>query len=257
MFDFSDKTILMIGGISDLAAGVAGVFKEAGAQLLVVHDGEIDSERLRTYPEALLIKTSLEDPVKLTTTLSDHPFQTAVICPGWFRHRPFMDAPFSDIEDAYRINFERAIYAAQAAANCLIAQNQGGAIVFLSSIVSKMPMIETNIVGSSLASLEVIATMSAVDLARFSIRVNVVAAGWIEGSWSAPLVGPDGMMKAPSDIPAGKPGSVQSVGNACCFLASPLADYITGAVLPVDGGFMLTKSVSSITLPGHIDGFLI
>ena len=242
MFDFSNQTVLLIGGVNDLAAGVAAVFKKAGASLLVVHDAEADLDDLRLYPDATFVEASFEDPVELTSVLANSVFQTAVISPGWFNHRPFMDSSFSDVEAAYRVNFEQATYAAQAAAKRLIAQGQGGAILFLSSVVSKMPMIETNIAGSSLASLEVIATMSAVELAQFGIRVNVVAAGWIDGSWSDPILGADRIMKEPSDIPTGKPGSAASVGNACCFLASPLADYITGVVLPVDGGFMLTKS---------------
>ena len=242
MFDFSDQTVLLIGGVSDLAAGVAAVFKEAGAQLLVVYAPGANEEVLRTYPDAALREGALDNPVELAALLSDHVFQTVVVCPGWFKHQPFMKSEVEDIGEAYRINFEYATFAAQAAAKRLITQGNGGAMIFLSSVVSKMPLVETNLVGSSLASLEVIATMSAVDLAQHGIRVNVVAAGWVEGLWSAALVGRDGRMKEPSDIPAGKLGSAQSVGNACCFLASPMADYITGVVLPVDGGFLLTKS---------------
>ena len=249
MFDFSDQTVLMIGGVSDLAAGVAAVFKEAGAHLMVVYDSDAHREALNAYPEAVLLEASFADPVDLKSRLTNCTFQSVVISPGWFDHRPFMSSRFSDIESAYKINFEYSIYAAQAAAKCLIAQGNGGAMIYLSSVVSKMPMIETNLVGSSLASIEVIATMSAIELAQYDIRVNVVAAGWIEGSWSVPLIESDGNMKAPSDIPAGKPGSAKSVGNACCFLASPMADYITGITLPVDGGFMLTKSAIKSPYP--------
>ena len=244
MFDFSGQTVLMIGGVSDLAAGVARAFSEAGAQLLIAHPSGSDQLLLSTYPEASRIEVSLDAPEALALQLADYTLNTAVICPGWFDHRPFMESKYSDVEDAYRINFEQSTYAAQAAAKRMIVQREGGAIVFLSSVVSKTPMIETNLVGSSLASIEVIATMSAVELAPHDIRVNVVAAGWIEGSWSTPLAGANGQLKEPSDIPAGKLGTAKSVGNACCFLASPMADYITGIVLPVDGGFMLTKSAA-------------
>ena len=223
MFDFSGQTVLMIGGLSDLAAGVAAVFKEAGADVLVVHSPGSDLEPGNAYPEATFVATPLDDPEALVAHLSTFAFQTAVICPDWFEHARFMDARPEDIDQAYQRNVEHAIYAAQAAAKRLIQQGNGGAMVFLSSVVSKMPMIETNLVGSSLASLEVIATMSAVDLAAYGIRVNVVAAGWIKGSWSAPLLESDGTMKNPADIPVGGLGSTRSVGHACCFLASPLS----------------------------------
>ena len=242
MIDFSGQTVLMIGGLSDLAAGVAAVFKEAGADLLVAYGSAGDQEVLSMYPASSLLKTSLEDPVAIASSLAEHTFNTAIICPGWFQHRPFMDASMIDVENAYTYNFEQTTYAAQAAAKRLIALGNGGSLIFLSSVVSNTPMIETNLVGSSLASLEVIARMAAVDLAPYGIRVNVVSGGWAEGSWSAPIVDKEGQMKEPSDIPAGRLGSVHDVGNACCFLASSIADYITGAVLPVDGGFSLTKS---------------
>ena len=240
----------MIGGVSDLAAGVATVFRDAGAQLVVVHASDADREVLNVYPEATYLETSLDDPSEIASCLSGCTFQTVVVCPGWFAHQAFLSSSFTDIERAYRANFEQAVYAAQAAAKRLIALKEGGAMIFLSSVVSKVPMIEMNLAGSSLASIEVIATMSAVELAEYSIRVNVVAAGWMECSWSSPLIGSGGKVKEPSDIPAGKLGSAKSVGNACCFLSSPMADYITGVVLPVDGGFMLTKSAIKSPYPG-------
>ncbi|MBX2819619.1 MAG: SDR family oxidoreductase [Rhodothermaceae bacterium] len=244
MFDLSDQTVLMIGELSDLAAGVAAVFKEAGAEILVVYNSTSDPNLLRLYPDGTYLETSLYDPIELASTLANYTFQTVVISPGWFQHRSFLDSNASDIENAYRINFEHAIYSAQSAAKRLIEQGEGGVILFLSSVVSKMPTVETNLVGSSLASLEVIATMAAVDLAQYGIRVNVVAAGWLENSWAEPLLGVEGRMKEPTDIPLGKVGSTKSVGQACCFLASPMAEYITGVVLPVDGGFTLTKSLA-------------
>ena len=250
MFDFSNQTVLCIGGVSDLAAGVATAFSEAGAQLLIVHEAGVNEEVLHSYPEADFMEAPLDDPEGLQSLLAHQFFRTAVICPGWFDHRPFMACDLADIEDAYRQNFEYATYGAQAAAKRLIALGEGGAMIFLSSVVSKMPMVETNLVGSSLASLEVVATMSAVDLAQHNIRVNVVASGWVEGTWSLPLLGPDGKMRESTDIPAGKIGSARSVGNACCFLASPMADYITGVVLPVDGGFLLTKSAAQSPYAG-------
>lgn len=232
----------MIGGLSDLASEVATVFEEAGAEILVVYNSTSDPNLLSGYPDGAYVETSLDDPIELASTLARYAFHTAVICPGWFQHRSFLGSSISDIESAYRINFEQATYSAQLAAKRLIELGESGVILFLSSVVSKMPMVETNLVGSSLASLEVIASMAAVDLAQYGIRVNVVVAGWLNYSWSAPLLVAEGKLKEPADIPLGRAGSAAAIGHACCYLASSMADYITGVVLPVDGGFMLTKS---------------
>jgi NAD(P)-dependent dehydrogenase (short-subunit alcohol dehydrogenase family) len=67
--------------------------------------------------------------------------------------------------------------------------------------------------------------------AKDRIRVNCVQAGQIEGT-------PDGEVMASSSVPLGRPGTVQDIAEAVAFLASDEAYYITGYVLPVDGGML-------------------
>ena len=244
----------MLGGVHDISVGIAHVFRRAGVSLIIAYQPSTTTvDTLRMLPEAHLIRVNPDDPIKLVNQLADLSFQTAIISPGWFAHEPFMKTSAEDIDAAFTINFENATYAAQAAAKRLIALNQGGSIIFLSSVVSLMPIVHTNLTGSSLTAIKVIAQMAAVELAPHNIRVNVVAAGWVEGAWSAPLLAENGNMYTQSDIPAGKSDSPASIGNACCFLASPLADYITGIVLPVDGGFLLTKSASKSPYPDELN----
>ncbi len=234
----------MLGGISDVSKGIANAFKHAGAELIIVHHVLHQEDVRGELPTENLIEVNLEDPPAIAAKISTLSFQTAVICPGWFSHMPFMLSDPTDIDEAFSFNFEQATFAAQAAAKQLIVQGQGGSIIFISSVAGLTPMVHTNLAGSSLAAIEVIAKMAAVDLAPHNIRVNTVAAGWTKGDWSTPLLNPAGEMHEPSDIPAGQAGSALAVGHTCCFLTSPYAAYITGVVLPVDGGFLLTKSAA-------------
>jgi 3-oxoacyl-[acyl-carrier protein] reductase len=87
--------------------------------------------------------------------------------------------------------------------------------------------------------------MAAVDLGAHNITVNVVARGWIDVDWARPFLHTEGRAFVEEGIPVGRIGRTEDVGALCCFLASEAAQYITGAVIPVDGGYTLTRSAGT------------
>ena len=239
MIDLSGKKVLILGGAHEIAQGVAEAFRIAGARVALGTHSESTSNGFEHF------QAPLHDPEVLAEELLERDFDSVIISPGWFEHGTFLSMSLADIDKALSANFEYATYAAQAAAKSLIHRKQAGSIIFLSSVAGLMPMIHTNLAGSTLAAIHVIARMAAVDLAPHQIRVNVVASGWVDKNWSQDMVRTDGFMLTPEDIPMGNAGSTQSVGDACCFLVSSLSRYITGIILPVDGGFLLTKSAAA------------
>ncbi len=239
MIDLSGNSVLILGSQHDVAAGVVASFQNLGAKVIIGSDTPKPDTAGISY-----IKTTLDDLLLLADQLAACAFDTVIISPGWFEQRPFLDMTAENIDSAFTTNFEHATYAAQAAAKSLITREQSGSIIFISSVAGLMPMVHSNLVGSSLAAIHVVARMAAVDLAPYNIRSNVIAVGWVDDAWSKEMLSETGFMHTPADIPLGNAGSISSVGDACCFLASPLSHYITGAILPVDGGFMLTKSAS-------------
>lgn len=253
-FDFTGRRVLFLGGIHEIMFGVAEAFANAGAHLILTYKA---GEATPAIPAALsastLLPVVLNDPQQLEETLASLSFDTAIISPGWFSHAAFMDGEAAEVyqamDDAFDANFTDSTFAAQAAARHMLANQQRGNIIFLSSVVSKIPMVKTSLTGASLAAIDVVARMAAIDLAPHGVRVNIVAAGWITGNWSAPLLTDQDRMYTPDDIPLNKAGSPADIGHACCFLASPMASYITGSVLTVDGGFSLTKSAAASPYP--------
>jgi len=166
-------------------------------------------------------------------------FQVAVIAPGWFASKPFMDSTRADWDAALGANVEAMITTGQVIARSLLAQHNGGRIIFLSSVTALKSLKGYSIAGTSLAALHVIAQMAAVDLAPHGITVNVVSRGLSE------LAIDDAQIAA--QIPIGRLSQSADVGALCVFLASDAASYITGAVIPVDGGYTLTKSGAGLT----------
>ncbi len=166
------------------------------------------------------------------------PFYCAVIVPGWFGEQPFMEAEPAIWDAALAQNFEAMIYGGQAAAKHLIASGNGGRIIYVSSVAALKSLRNMSVLGTSLAALHAVARMAAVDLAAYGITVNVIATGWQESHGASSAL--DSSRPLADTIPAGRLLSADDVCGLCTFLIS--AEYITGAVIPLDGGYQLTKT---------------
>lgn len=112
----------------------------------------------------------------------------------------------------------------------------GAVVINISAPQSTLPMALQAHACSAKAGLDMLTRVLALEWAKDGIRVNAIAPG--------PIAGTEGMARlAPTDEarrvmpPLGRWGSVEDVANACVLLASPLAAYVTGAVLAVDGGW--------------------
>ena len=246
MINLSGQNALIIGEMNQLAEGVASSLALAGADIFVAHKaGSVPPSWDDLQADLTIQAMDFSNPELLTKQMATLPaLHTIVINPGWFAHTPFLEATPEDIEHAVTQNYEQATNIIQAAARHFIQHQIPGSIIMLSSVVSLMPFVHTNLAGSTLAALEVVTKMAAVDLGQYGIRVNIVAAGWLDDERSLPLLTENGQLHTPEDIPLRAIGQTQDVGNVCCFLASELSGYITGTVLPVDGGFLLTKSAA-------------
>jgi NAD(P)-dependent dehydrogenase (short-subunit alcohol dehydrogenase family) len=120
-----------------------------------------------------------------------------------------------------------------------------GSIVFVSAGQAWMPYAAQAHVGAAKAGVDHLMRHLALEWGRYGIRANSVAPGPIEGT--------EGMRRLAGDdeavhrqlraaIPLGRYGTVEDIGQAAVFLASPLASYVTGTVLVVDGGQNLPGS---------------
>jgi 3-oxoacyl-[acyl-carrier protein] reductase len=126
----------------------------------------------------------------------------------------------------------RAFFTAKTAAAGWIENVESGRIVFVVSTASVRPVQGAALDATAGGFLSTIAQVGAVELGGRGITVNVVAHGWVEGDSEGFVEG----------IPAGRLARPSEIAAAIAFLASPAASYVNGAVLPVDGGFWITKT---------------
>jgi NAD(P)-dependent dehydrogenase (short-subunit alcohol dehydrogenase family) len=233
MFVFSGERVLLAGSADSSLAAIGRMFHDAGAQVMVVDESRLWDD---VPHQTVMLNTRNPDPLnRQLEAIGD--INILVVNAGWRRAARFLNYTPDDWDDALNDNFESPVFLAQAVARRLIARGQGGRIIFLIGVEGLMPFAGTAAAGVSLTMLWGIARMMAVDLAPHGITVNLVASRWTD---ALTTLEPDVQAHFMRGIPAGKPGSPDDFGAAVAFLASDAAAYITGMVMPVDGGYLLT-----------------
>jgi len=207
--DLTGKVAAFLGGSPSLNDRLAGCLVASGAQVTQVIEGQVD---------------------------------VVVISPGRLTEKPFMDTDLDDWDSALSSNVEQSVYAMQTAARHIIGQRRSGRIIILSSVAALKPLANMSVVGTSLATLQVIAQMAAVDLGPYGITVNIIAMGVTDEGWIPRSLNVGSLTEVQRYIPLTRVGTLDDIGDVCCFLASDQAQYITGAIFPVDGGYTLTKA---------------
>jgi NAD(P)-dependent dehydrogenase (short-subunit alcohol dehydrogenase family) len=249
MISLKNKSALIIGGMNELAIGVAHGLHSAGAAVTLITTLD-EGFTLHAAWDAIIAESAppqthmvdLNDPAEITALLKSlAKFEIVILNPAYFDVKAFMQTTPADWDEALNRNFEQMTYAAQSAAQCMIDAGVAGSLIFLSSVAAMLPFSATSATGTTLTAQWALAKMAAVTLGAHNITVNVVAAGWVGADWQQKYLAAN-TPHIQAGIPLGRIGTPDDVGNLCCFLASDLARYITGAIIPVDGGYLLTRA---------------
>lgn len=157
----------------------------------------------------------------------------AGICP----FHGFLDMPREVLERTLRVNLHGAWYMTQAAANQMVAQGHGGAIIAVSSISALVGGGMQTHYTPTKAGVHSLMQSCAIALGPKGIRCNSVLPGTIETDINREdLADPGKRAYMSGRIPLGRLGAPDDLAGPIVFLASDLAAYVTGAALLVDGG---------------------
>ena len=236
MISLTTITLLWIGAVDSFALDVIQHLMSQGATVLV---GSADNQQ-----DSAIVTLDLLNPSILGEQLANLPeFHAVILSPNLDYVGRFMQLGDTTWDAALSQNFESLVYAAQQSAHLMIQRQIHGRIIFLSSVMSLMPFSGASALGTPLSGLHTIAKMAAVDLGQHGITVNTLALGWFPHEAMQPYIGQAHITQG---IPLGRLGNAEDVANTCAFLLSPMASYLTGALIPLDGGYTLTKSEGEV-----------
>ncbi len=147
----------------------------------------------------------------------------------------FLSYPVESMQSVMRLNLQGSFFLAQRAANQMIKQQNGGRILFMSSVTGHQAHQDLAAYGMTKAALEMLAKSLVVELSPHQITVNTVAPG---ATLTERTLEDAGYKNTWSRItPMGRPATVEDVANSVLFLVSPASGHITGQNIIVDGGW--------------------
>ncbi|PZR75951.1 MAG: beta-ketoacyl-ACP reductase [Chthoniobacterales bacterium] len=245
--DFSGKAVLVTGSSRGLGAEMIKAFGARGAQCVVNYVADSAGQN---KSDADAVAKELKDPLVIECDVTNPEQAEAMMKSigekyggldilinnsGIIRDRTIKKLTLDEFESVLRVNLAGTFNVTQKAAAIL---RQEGRIVNLSSVSGQMGLFGQANYSSSKAAIIALTKVSAREFARQNITVNAIAPGFIN----------IGMSKGMSDevtanftkqIPLGRLGDAENIVDAALFLCSPMASYITGHVLNVNGGFYM------------------
>lgn len=157
---------------------------------------------------------------------------------GIIRRAPVLEFSEKDWDDVLQINLKAVFFLSQAAACTMVAQGKGK-IINIASMLSFQGGILVPSYTASKSGVAGITRLMANELAARGLNVNAIAPGYMATDNTAPLrANPDRAPAILERIPAGRWGEPADLMGTVVFLASAASDYMNGAIVPVDGGWL-------------------
>jgi 3-oxoacyl-[acyl-carrier protein] reductase len=228
------RNVLVTGGNRGIGLAIARAFAEAGDHVVITHRSGEPPEGLQGVRCEATDSASVDAAFTEAEEKLGGPVEVLVANAGITRDTLLMRMTDEEFDTVVDTNLAGAFRCARRASKGMIRLRKGR-IVFISSVVGLYGGPGQTNYSASKAGLVGLARSISRELGARGITANVIAPGFIETEMTAEL--PEDRKKTYlSAVPAGRFASPEEVAAAVRFIASPEAAYITGAVIPVDGG---------------------
>jgi 3-oxoacyl-[acyl-carrier protein] reductase len=225
--------VLVTGGSKGIGQGIAVRLAQAGHRVAATfRNGDV--------PQGVVgVQCDVTDPAQVEAAFTQvesalGTVEVLIANAGITRDTLLMRMSDEDWDQVIATNLTGAFRVARRAARPMI-RGRFGRIVFISSVVGQMGSAGQVNYAASKSGLVGMARSLARELGSRGVTANVVAPGFVETDMTAEL-GESLVKKYAEQIPLGRLGSIDDIAGTVEFLASDAAGYITGAVIPVDGG---------------------
>jgi 3-oxoacyl-[acyl-carrier protein] reductase len=245
--NFTGKVVLVTGSSRGIGAEMIKAFGQRGAKCVVNYftdpqgQNKADADTVaKELKDAVLIDCDVTKPDQVEAMMKQIQdrhggLDVLVNNSGIIRDRTIKKMSIGEFESIVRVNLTGTFNVIQKAMPVL---RNGGRVINMSSVSGQMGLFGQANYSSSKAAIIALTKVSARELARQNITVNAIAPGFIDVGMSKGM--PDEVTENfKKQIPLGRLGDVHEIVDAALFLASPMASYITGHVLNVNGGYYM------------------
>ena len=228
------RNVLVTGGNRGIGLSIARAFADAGDRVVITHRSGQPPDGLAGVRCEVTDTESVDAAFTAAETELGGPVEVLVANAGITRDTLLMRMSDEEFDSVVDTNLAGAFRCARRASKGMIRLRRGR-IVFISSVVGLYGSPGQTNYAASKSALVGLARSITRELGGRGITANVVAPGFIDTDMTAQL--PEDTRKAYlASIPAGRFARPEEVAAAVRFVASPEAGYISGAVIPVDGG---------------------
>lgn len=244
---FKDKTTIVTGAAKGIGYGIALAFAKESANVVLADFDESTNENSAQEIEKLtgskcvavkcdVSKKEEVDALVGTTMEKFGAVDILVNNAGIYPIKPFSELTETDWDRVIDINLKSIFFCSQAGVKVM---KNGGKIINISSIASLVGFEGLTHYCASKGGINGMTRALALELAPQKINVNAIAPGLISTPGVSAGLNDEALKQMMTMIPWNRAGLPEDIANATVFLASPGADYITGQVLVIDGGWIL------------------
>ncbi|MGG2108927.1 SDR family oxidoreductase [Lysinibacillus pakistanensis] len=242
LFNLKGKKIIVTGGAQGIGHEFVKAFKQAGAEIVVLdisdkvaslsslNVGYIKCDLMEVEKIKLYFKQALE--------LLDGKLDVLINCAGIIKRSPAVDVPLDTWQKIFNLNVLSLFELSRLAAAEMKKFGQGK-IINLSSIVSIVGAYNSSPYSASKGAVLQLTKSLSNEWAQYGIQVNAIAPGYILTDMNSDILQDSVRKKEFEDrIPSKKWGDPQDIVGTAMFLATKASDYVTGILIPVDGGVL-------------------
>ncbi len=244
--DCSGQTVLVTGAATGLGLAIAEAFGRAGATVAL---NDLAQERVDRATASLTnqgirclgVAGDVRSPEEVRRLVDRVVTElgvpdVAVANAGIYPNTPFLDVSEEELTRVMDTNVKGVFLTCQAVAQAMVAAGRPGQLVTVASGAANTAIWGWSHYCASKAAVVMLTRAMALELGPHGIRANAVLPGYVDVPEGGAPLDAGYRESARLAAPLGRPGEPADIARAVLLLCSPLADYVTGAALPVDGG---------------------
>ncbi|MFB9276724.1 SDR family oxidoreductase [Cohnella cellulosilytica] len=248
LFDLTGKKAIVTGASRGLGRGIATALATAGAEVAILDisdtaaqtASELQADGLAVHAVKgnLMDRADLERGFGEAVAVLGGTVDILVNNAGMHDRRACLDLPVESWDQVLELNIT-AVYQLCRLAGAIMVEQGSGKIINMASMLSFLGGFNASAYAVSKAGIAQLTKSLSNEWAGRGVQVNAIAPGYMATEMNTDLLQDDVRLpQVNSRIPAGRWGGPDDLAGASVFLASAASDYVTGVILPVDGGYL-------------------